>query len=450
MEVISYTTNPTVCFRKRALRESAEPMGRAIRLMIDGELPDPMIGFGAALTGSSTALLNRMDPVQRKKLLRDLYTDQGLNLSVGRVSVGSSDYSPELYTYDEVAGDTALEHFSVEPDEEFVLPMLREVLKIKPELFLFSSPWSPPGWMKTGGSMCGGYMRREYLEVYADYYVRFLEEYRKRGIEIRALTPQNECETHQSEKSVACIWHPEYEAEFVLMLRKKLEAAHLNPQIWLYDHNFDGANRVLWMLETYPELLKASGAVAWHYYGGSVQEITEITRRFPEVKMHFSEGGPRLYDHYDTDWCKWGIMMTSAIRCGCRSFTGGNLLLDETGGPNVGPFDCGGLVTLNSQTGELSYSGQYRAMRHFSGLIQSGATVLKTETRGDDTDCMASYPNLSKPVSACAFRNPDGTTVVQLTNPNETRRQMQTTFGGKKWYFELLGQSITSVVFAGE
>lgn len=197
-------------------------------------------------------------------MLRDLYTDQGLNLSVGRVSVGSSDYSPELYTYDEVAGDTALEHFSVEPDEEFVLPMLREVLKIKPELFLFSSPWSPPGWMKTGGSMCGG------------------------------------------------------------------------------------------------------------------------------------------------------------------------------------------LVTLNSQTGELSYSGQYRAMRHFSGLIQSGATVLKTETRGDDTDCMASYPNLSKPVSACAFRNPDGTTVVQLTNPNETRRQMQTTFGGKKWYFELLGQSITSVVFAGE
>lgn len=448
MKAVLYTTNSEVTFRKRELRPCGDCMTRANRLTVgEKPLPEPMVGFGVAVTGSSAYVLDKMPENSRREYLNDIYTKDGLNCSVGRISVGSSDYSPDLYTYDDVPGDTKLEHFSVERDEEFIIPMIREILNIKPDLFLFSSPWSPPGWMKTGGSMCGGFMREEFINIYADYYVKFIKEYEKRGIKIGALTPQNECETTQDGKSVACVWHPDTEAKFVLKLRKKLEEAGLSPEIWLYDHNFSGVERLIWMFREYPELLGASGAVGWHYYGGGAEELSRLTELFPEVKMHFTEGGPRRFDHYDSDWCKWGTMMASAVNAGCRSFTGWNLLLDETGGPNVGPFDCGGLATYNTATGELSYSGQYRALKHFSGLVMPGALVLPTAVTAIDYVNMFSYPNVTKQLVTCAFKNPDGSLVLQIVNPNNSRRQMRFEYSGKKWYFELLANSVTSVVF---
>lgn len=106
---------------------------------------------------------------KRRAYLRDIFTKEGLGLSVGRIPVGSSDYSAELYSYDDVPGDIELKHFSIDRDREYIIPMIREVLVVNPDIFLFASPWSPPGWMKNGGSMCGGSMREEFIECYADY-----------------------------------------------------------------------------------------------------------------------------------------------------------------------------------------------------------------------------------------------------------------------------------------
>ena len=118
-------------------------------------------GFGVAITGASCYLLSKMDSGKRHEFLQSIYGKDGLGLSVGRLSIGSSDYSPELYSYDDIPFDTSLSHFSVERDTEYIIPMIQEILKINPDIYLFASPWSPPGWMKTGGSTCGGYMREE-------------------------------------------------------------------------------------------------------------------------------------------------------------------------------------------------------------------------------------------------------------------------------------------------
>ena len=200
-------------------------------------------GFGVALTGSSCWNLMQMEAGERRAFLESIYGEGGLGLTTARLTIGASDYSAEAYTYDDVPGDVALEHFSIDRDRAYILPVIREVLDINPRLRLFASPWSPPGWMKTGGSIAGGYMRRKYLDCYGDYFVKFLQAYREEGIHIRAVTVQNETQTDQKGCMPACIWHPELEAEFAVILRGKLDAAGLDTKIWIHDHNSASGRR---------------------------------------------------------------------------------------------------------------------------------------------------------------------------------------------------------------
>lgn len=153
-----------------------------------------------------------------------------------------------------------------------------------------------------------------------------------------------------------------------------------------------------------------------------------------------------MYDNYATDWCKWGIMMAKTLNHGYLTFMGWNLLLDEMGGPNIGPFFCGGLATLNSQTGELTYSGQYRALRHFSGFIKKNAKIYPASV---DIQGMAigSYPNNKINVECCAAENEDGSLVLQIINPNDSKAQLRYSYDGKLWYIESLTNSISTVVF---
>ena len=408
--------------------------------------PGDLLGFGVALTGSSCYELSTMAPEARKAFLEDIYTQKGLGLSVGRLTVGSCDYSAELYSYDDGPEDLPLENFSVKRDERYIIPMVKEALAANPDLYLFASPWSPPGWMKTGGSMCGGYMRDRYVDCYAQYFVKFLKAYAQHGIPVQAVTPQNEPETDTDGRYPGCRWHPETEAAFILALRKALDEAGLDTGIWMFDHNFDGWRRVQWMLETYPELMQASGTAAFHYYNMCVENLDALRETHPQLALHFTEGGPRLYDHYDTDFCKWSMMIAKALNHGCRSFTGWNLMLDETGGPNIGPFFCGGLVTLNSQTGELSYSGQYKALAHFSRFLQRGARIHASHIRADGM-LMSTFPDVGMPMTSFAAENPDGSRVLVAVNPNDTKRQAYCRVDGQIWYIELLPDSVSTIVF---
>ena len=144
----------------RTLTVETQPQGREIN------------GFGVAITGSSCYLLNQMEAKERETFLEDIYGEEGLHLNVGRISIGASDYSPELYTYDDVPGDRELKHFSIEREKAYILPMLKEIKQKRPKLFLLGSPWSPPAWMKTGEYICGGFMREEFIDCYADYFLK--------------------------------------------------------------------------------------------------------------------------------------------------------------------------------------------------------------------------------------------------------------------------------------
>ncbi len=450
MKVTQLQTTKDFFLRKFSIKPTCGKMG-GVNVIEVTETPNErqFESFGVAVTGSSCYNLNLMSAEERKDFLENIYSEDGLGLSVCRLSIGSSDYSAELYSYDEEDRDVDLEHFSVAKDDNYIVPMIKEVLRVRQDMFVFSSPWSPPGWMKTGGSMCGGYMREEFVDCYADYIIRYIEEYERRGIKINAVTAQNETETDQSGRMPACIWHPDIEAKFIISLKKKLREKGIDVKIWMHDHNFSSWKKVLWQLKEYPDLKKSCDGVAFHYYDGAPEDIDNVRFEYPDLEYHFTEGGPRLYDNYATDWCKWGTVISKSLKHGCTTFTGWNLMLDEVGGPNIGPFFCGGLATRNSQSGELTYSGQYRAFAHFSKYVKRGAYIFPAETSAKGNALFA-FPNSPRKVEICAALNQDGTFILVITNPGSDKCQLQYFRFGKWWYIEALPNSISTIIFEND
>ncbi len=448
MKAYLYQTNEKHLFAPKRLFFNAQK-NDWIQTAVVSDKPSNknFLGFGVAITDSSCYELSTMTPEQRKEFLSDIYGTDGLNLSVARLSVGASDYSPFVYSYCDTPDDTELKTFSIDADREFIIPMLREALAHNPDLKFLSSPWTPPGWMKTGGLLSYGYMREKYVDCYADYFVKYIKAYAQEGITINAVTPQNEPETHQDGRSVACIWSPDTEAKFIIALKDKLIKNNLDTEIWMYDHNFQAWPRVLWTLKEYPKLKACVDSVAFHYYDGGIEFADKITSEFPEMKWSFTEGGPRLYDNYETDWIKWSYIMARSLAHGCEAFFGWNLLLDEDGGPNVGPFGCGGLATLNSQTGELTYSGQYKAFKHFSKFIKRNAEIFPVKIHEDYAGLFGFPSSNITPIEAVAANNTDGSHVLILVNASNNKRQVQYFYNEKWWYAELLPNSVSTVLF---
>jgi glucosylceramidase len=364
-----------------------------------------IMGFGAAFTDASCYLLAALDEQKRSALLNDLLGPNGLRLSVGRTCIGASDYSRFAYTFDESADpDPELQRFSIEHDREYILPILRDAKKVNSDLFLFSSPWTPPGWMKASDSMLGGSMRKKYLPAYAQYFVKFLQGYSQDGVKIRAVTVQNEVDTDQDGRMPAALWGQEYEIDFVKNhLGPALERASLDTKIWILDHNYNLWGRVMDELSD-PALSKYVEGVAWHGYGGTPDAMTRVHEAFPAKSHYWTEGGPDYKrPDYATDWAKWSHNFAGILRNWAQCIVGWNLVLDEQGRPNIGPFSCGGLVTLDSKTHAITRSGQYWAFAHYSKVVQRGARVIGSEGTVSDVDHVA-------------FENPDGSHVLVLTN----------------------------------
>ncbi len=364
-----------------------------------------ILGFGAAFTDSACYMLNQLSPTARQELLHQLFDSSEMGFSVCRTCIGASDYAKTLYSFDDgVDPDPELTRFSIAHDQEYILPILREARKVNSDLFLFSSPWSPPGWMKLNNSMLGGAMRRKYMPAYANYFVKFLRGYEADGVPVNAVTVQNEVDTEQDGKMPACTWPQEYEAEFVAKhLGPAFEANGIKTEIWIIDHNYNLWGRALGELET-PGVAKYTNSIAWHGYVGQPEWMKRVTAIHPDVKMYWTEGGPEYTaPDYATDWATWSKTYTDILRNGCRSITAWNFALDEKGLPNIGPFACGGLVTVNSGTKEISYSGQYHAFAHYSRILRRGATCF--DSQGGPGN-----------VAHVAFENPDGTRVLILTN----------------------------------
>ncbi|CAM2872164.1 glycoside hydrolase family 30 beta sandwich domain-containing protein [Paenibacillus sediminis] len=396
----------------------ADAQAKVHTIIIDDSVQyQEMDGFGASFTDSAAYLIHQvLSPEQRVELMSKLFNaEEGIGLSVIRNPMGASDYARDFYSYNDLPEgetDPLLQKFSISHDEEDIIPLLKEAVKLNPHLKLMGSPWSPPGWMKTSGSMIGGELIKEYYPVYADYFVRYIEAYAQHELPVYAITPQNEA-LYSPGHYPGMIFPAKDQSRFIKdHLKPKFDKHGIETKILCYDHNWDMSEYPLTVLE---QAQDAVDGVAWHWYGGHPSAQSEVFKAFPDKEVHFTEGsGGEWIPPFEQAFSN--VMRTGIeiLRNYSKSFVLWNMALDEKNGPTVPGFGnstCRGVVTVNQETRELTYTLDYYALAHFSKHIRPKAVRI-----GSNSD---------EAVRSVAFKNTDGSLAVVLFNDSREAKGVE-------------------------
>ncbi|MBA3706923.1 MAG: beta-glucosidase, partial [Bacteroidetes bacterium] len=163
-----------------------------------------MDGFGFTFSEGSAEVINSLNPTQENALLNELFNPStGSGFSVVRISIGASDLSSSVYTYDQTSGDLTLNNFSLAgPDLNQLIPLLKKILIINPTIKFLATPWTAPTWMKTNQGWVGGSLDPTYYATYAAYFLKYLDAMKAQCISIWAITPQNEPENANNTPSM--------------------------------------------------------------------------------------------------------------------------------------------------------------------------------------------------------------------------------------------------------
>ncbi|MEI9957722.1 MAG: glycoside hydrolase [Ferruginibacter sp.] len=216
-------------------------------------------GFGYTLTGGSATLINSLPAATKSSLLNELFGSDATSIGVSylRVSLGASDLSATVYSYDDMPAtqtDVNLNNFTLSLDTVDLIPLLKQIIAINPNIKILASPWSPPTWMKDNGSSIGGNLQTQYYGVYAKYFVKYIQAMKAKGITIDAVTLQNEPQNPANNPSMSM--SATQEATFVKNnLGPEFQTAGLSTKIIVWDHNCDNANYPITVLGEEPSLM---------------------------------------------------------------------------------------------------------------------------------------------------------------------------------------------------
>ena len=402
-----------------------------------------MHGFGAALTGSSAYLLNKkMNATQREQVLRQLFDpQQGIGISYLRLTMGASDFSLADFSYDDMpAGQTDfnLEQFSLSRDLEDVVPVLKEIIAIAPDIQLMGTPWSPPAWMKTNGSMKGGKLKTTCYSVYADYFVKYIQAMKAQGIEIAAVTPQNEplyftagypCMEMQATEQLDFVRNH---------LGPKFQAAGITTKIIVYDHNWDVPQYAISILND-PVAKSFVAGSAFHAYGGDVTAMSTVHYAHPDKELYFTEisGGAWATNFKDNlMWNMQNIFIGTANNWSTTALMW-NLALDQNYGPqNHGCSNCRGVIEVNISNGGYTPQVEYYSIGHFSKFVQPGAQRISSV-----------IPAELNQMGFVAFLNPDGSKVLVAGNYSSTYRSFTVHQGNGYFNYSVPPEAEVTVVW---
>lgn len=404
-----------------------------------------MVGIGAALTDASAETFYKMPKAAQKEILTAFYDkEKGIAYNFARTNIASCDFSSGSYNYVE-ENDSALTTFSVKHDEQYRIPFIKEAIAAAGgKLNLFVSPWSPPAWMKDNNNVLnGGKLLEKYKQSWANYYVKFIQEYEKEGIPIWGLSVQNEPMAVQRWES--CVYTATDERDFIkkylgpTLHNNGMESKHLIA----WDHNRDQVYQRATTILSDPDAAKYVWGIGFHWYepwtGGNMQfeNLKLVNDAFPDKKLIFTEGCVESFDMNKVyDWYlgeRYGYSMLNDFNNGTVAWTDWNILLDENGGPNhVGNF-CFAPIHANTKTGELIYTNSYYYIGHFSKFIQRGAKRIAVSS---------SRTNLQ----ATGFVNPDGSVIVVVLNISEKNFNYKLMINGKAASLESLPHSIVTIV----
>lgn len=367
-------------------------------------------GFGAAMTDSAAWLLEKqLTSAQRDQVMRRLFDpNHGIGISFVRVPLGASDLARNHYSYDDMPRgqrDPGLKRFSIEHDQVYILPALRQALALNPAISVMLSPWSPPGWMKTSDSMIGGSLRDDASADFAAYLSRTVREYKNAGVPVKYLSLQNEPLYEPGDYPgmlLSAAQEKKLIGDFVGPALAKIGSP---PAILAYDHNWDHPEYALEVLSD-PAAARYTAGSAFHCYGGDVSAQSQVHDKFPQKGIWMTEcsGG---------SWQKGNVLadteqlIIESTQNWAKAVVLWGLALDEKSGPYTGGCNtCRGLITIDrtATPPKLTYTVDYYAIGHASRFVRPGAVrIASIKPCGDE-------------LKNVAFQNPNGTIVLLVLN----------------------------------
>jgi glucosylceramidase len=363
-------------------------------------------GFGYTLTGGSAYLINKLAAAQRSSLLQELFgsNDNSIRISYLRISIGASDLSPEVFSYDDMpAGQTdpTLANFSLSKDTVDLIPVLKEIIAINPNLKIMASPWSPPVWMKDNGNSIGGSLQTQYYGVDAQYFVKYIQAMLAKGITIHAITPQNEPQHGGNNPSM--VMSAAQQATFIKNnLGPAFQSAGVTAKIIVWDHNCDNANFPITVLNDAAAKPFIDGS-AFHLYAGDISALSAVKAAHPDKNLYFTEQWTGANGTFSGD-LKWHItnVIIGSMRNWSKVALEWNLANDPTYNPHTpgGCTECKGALTLN---GNIIRNVSYYIIAHASKFVPPGSVVMSSTVPNDN------IPNV-------VFKTPEGKKVMIVLN----------------------------------
>ncbi|MBT8291775.1 MAG: glucosylceramidase [Eudoraea sp.] len=371
-----------------------------------------MDGFGYTLTGGSSLHLQKMSDSARAKVLEELFGKgpNSIGVSYLRISIGASDLDEYTWSYNDLPPgktDPDLEHFSLAYDTLYLIPVLKEILKISPKIKIMGSPWSPPPWMKDNKDTRGGSLMKEYYQAYANYFVKYIKAMEAEDIPIDAITVQNEP------------LHPGNNPSLLMLAKDQGEFVknHLGPafikneistKIVIYDHNADRPDYPISILDDSLTAQYIDGS-AFHLYGGTIDALSEVHNAHPDKHLYFTEqwiGAPGNFEE-NLSWHMENLII-GAPRNWSRNVLQWNLAADENQKPHTdrgGCTRCLGAITIQGDS--ITRNPAYYIIAHASKFVPPGSVRIDSNQEGN--------------ILNVAYTTPDNKTVVILQNKNNKR-----------------------------
>ncbi|MDV7188466.1 glycoside hydrolase family 30 beta sandwich domain-containing protein [Lutibacter sp. TH_r2] len=387
-------------------------------------------GFGYTLTGGSAIHINNMSSSARAELLNELFgvDENNIGVSYLRISIGASDLDEAPYSYNDLASgetDVNMDKFSINEDKKNLIPVLKEILAINPAIKILGSPWSPPVWMKTNQSTVGGSLKSEYYDVYAMYFVKYIQAMQGEGISIDAITVQNE--PLNPENNPSLLMEASDQAEFVgEHLGPAFESNSIETKIIIYDHNADRTDYPISVLNN-SEANKYIDGSAFHLYAGDINNLNDVKTAHPDKNLYFTEQWVGSNDSFNES-LKWHTreLIIGATRNWCKTVLEWNLASNSSLEPHTdgGCTECLGALTIDGDA--VTKNVAYYIIAHASKFIRPGSVRV-------DSNYLSELPNV-------AFKTSNGETIVVVLNNTDVQ---------KIFNINLPSESITVTLDAG-
>jgi glucosylceramidase len=409
----AWITNPdkSALFSKQPaqLNFGAETNANPTITIDESQTYQTMDGFGYTLTGGSAMLIHQLGTAPRLALLKELFAVDGNNIGVSylRISIGASDLDDRVFSYNDLAPgetDPTLSKFSLAPDQQHLIPILKEILKINPTIKILGSPWSPPTWMKTNDSSKGGSLKPQFYDAYAKYFVKYVQGMKAEGIAIDAITVQNE-PLHPGNNPSLLMLAPDQAVFIKNHLGPAFNNANISTKIILYDHNADRPDYPISILND-PEAKKYIDGSAFHLYGGNIEALSQVHDAHPDKNLYFTEQWIGAPGNFAGDLA-WHVktLIIGAPRNWARNVLEWNLAADANQNPHTpgGCTQCLGAITIDKSN--VIRNPAYYIVAHSSKFVRPGSIRVAS-------NIPAGLPNV-------VFKNPAGNMVAIVHNDSD-------------------------------